>query len=179
MMTWSPDIQAFFDAWNTLRGARMMPTSEEFFDAAPARYMPNCYVVEITDDQAVVRFQGSFLLVYWQDDYTGREMHEGDRSKYKAHSLANMQTIVRHPCGQHLSFSFDTSLGIQAIAEHINLPLAVQPGRPPRMICLIWPTEPRAPLERVERVVRSIARNDLTWIDIGAGVPAKPPLSFS
>lgn len=178
-MDWSPDIRAFFDSSQAVRGNQMMPTSEAFLDAAPARYMPNCYMVEITDDQAVVRFQGSFLMVYWQSYYTGLEMHGGNRSKYKAHSLGNMQTIVRHPCGQHLLFHFDTSLGIQAVAEHINLPLAVKPGRPPRMICLIWPTESHKPLERLERVVRSIARDETAWIDIGAGVPAKPPLRYA
>lgn len=179
----SAEVQGFLDHWLALRtpGA-LMPTFERFLDAAPAGYMPHCYIVEVTDDRAVVRFQGTFLAMYWQKDYTGLDVHDGNREKFKAKSLANIQAMVRHPCGQHVHLHFSTSLGKEAHAEHIHLPLAVQPGRAPRIISLIWATEPPDGLDLVprgERIVRSITLNNVAWLDIGAGTPAAPPQPYA
>lgn len=102
-------------------------------------------------------------------------MHAGDRDKYKNRSLGNMKNIVGHPCGQYARFLFNTSFGARLISEYLNLPLAVQSGRPPRIICLV---KPEIPNKRTEPFTRTIQSSEQEWVDLGAGVPPAPPQSF-
>ena len=159
------------DHWQSLRetGA-LMTSSARFLDNAGPRFMPNCYIVEVTPEGAIVRYQGTRLVAAWQHDFTGTEMHEGARAQYKARSVSNMRLAVERPCGHFGLYQFGKAGGQIMVAEYTSLPLAVQSGRPSRLVCLITPKG-----EQVEGRVASVKVTALTWVDIGAGVPSDPP----
>jgi len=172
---WLPEVRAFFEFWESLRTGQLVPTTEYFLDRVPCDFVPNCYIAEVGPGGAVVRYQGTLLSDYWQRDFTGREIHDGTRGDFKAGSLDNMKTVLERPCGLFARFSCDTSGGEQAVSEYINLPLACQSGRPPRIVCFLMPD---SGWERFLPMKRSIARAALSWIDIGAGKPSGMPYDF-
>lgn len=169
---WSREAQAFLDFWQALRtpGA-LMPTSEIFLDRVDARFMPSGYIVEVSEAGAIVRYQGTRLVGAWQRDFTGTEMHDGAGTQYKARSVGNMLRAVEQPCGHFGRYHFGQVGGGTAVAEYTSLPLAVQPGRPPRLVCYIAPQGK----EQAEGAVCSVKVTEATWVDIGAGVPTDPP----
>ncbi len=175
MTPWSAEIESFLQHWRNVRAAELVPASERFLDHAPLAFMARCYIVEVRGDVAFVRFQGSVLADFWQGDFTRRDIHEGSREKYKARSFKNMNNVIGLPCGHYLRLLFNTSLGTKLSSEYLTLPLGVNPGRAPRLVCFV---KPEIQNERIEPMTRTIEAQEPRWIDIGAGVPAEPPLGY-
>jgi hypothetical protein len=115
-----------------------MPTSEQFLDRPSARFMPGCYIVEVTADAGIVRFQGTRLVQMWQHDFTGSDMHIDMRAQDKTRSLSNIRNVVGTPCGHYGRCGFYVRGGV-SVSEYIGLPLAVRAGRPPRIACFVGP----------------------------------------
>ncbi len=157
---WSREVQAFLDLWQSLR--------------TPGALMPSGYIVEVSKGGAIVRYQGTRLVEAWQRDFTGTEMHDGTRAQYKARSVDNMLRAVEQPCGHFARYHFGKVGGGLLVAEYTSLPLAVQPGRPPQLVCYIAPQGK----EQAQGAVNSVKVTEATWVDIGAGVPSEPPHSL-
>jgi hypothetical protein len=172
---WSEDCQAFMAHWARLREEALMPTTEAFLDHPMPDFAPNIYLVELVDGIARVRLQGSALDERWPAQLTGRDLHERLPVKVRERSLQNMHHIAAQPCGYLASNRYTTSLNRTIMAKLIQLPLAVQAGRPPRVVSLS--TIPRRALsdEEMEEMVAAFRSEALTWIDLGAGVPSGPP----
>jgi len=169
-VTLPSETEAFMDFWKSIRGGEVMPTSEYFLDQIPARFAPSCYLVDVRDTGAKVRFQGSQLIEYWQNDATGQDMYEGAYAKFKTRAMSNIKHIIQRPCGMFSRFRFTTSAG-DINSEYINLPLAAQAGRPPRMVCFVLQDAVR----QFDIETRAVESAELRWIDLGAGIPAVAP----
>ncbi|MBY0509910.1 MAG: PAS domain-containing protein, partial [Rhodospirillaceae bacterium] len=128
---WSDDCRAFIAHWAQLRGDAILPTTETFFDHATGQFAPYLYVVELTDDVALVRFQGTVLDERWAAQLTGKDLHEGMPATLRRRSLSNMRRIVSQPCGYIARNAYATSLGRTVTADLVQLPLAARDGRPP------------------------------------------------
>lgn len=172
---WSSDIREFFAAWCALRGDSAMPASEDFFDRADPGLLSTTYVCDMTDEGAVMRFQSIELVQRWGVDVTGAEIHRDVSATFKERSLHNMRRVVNHPCGCLIKLSFSTSKGRLLHSEVVQLPLAVQPGRWPRVLGHALHDVGR---EWEEASAGYRETRKVVWLDIGAGVPPEPPLDL-
>lgn len=171
---WSDDSHSFLAHWAGLRAFALIPATEKFLDTPLLRLAPQIYIVELIDDVALVRLQGTALDERWTTQLTGRDLHEGLPDKVRQRSMANMRRIVAQPCGYLARNVYATSLNRAVTDDLMQLPLGVRAGRPPRVVCLTL-------MERDEdmgETVSSFHTDALTWLDLGAGVPEKPPLDL-
>ncbi len=176
---WSDDCRAFIAHWAQLRGDILLPTSflpttETFFDHPTGQFAPYLYVVELRDDVALVRFQGTVLDERWTVQLTGKDLHDGMPATLRRRSLSNMRQIVSQPCGYLARNTYATSLDRNVTADLVQLPLAVQDGRLPRVVCLSLMQRD----DDMEETVSGFHTEALEWIDLGAGVPPEPPLDL-
>lgn len=169
---WSMEIGAFAAHWRSMREGAAMPTSERFLDNPSARFAAFSYILELTDEGAIVRYQGTELVARWMRDFTGKELHDGRHPAFKERSLSNMRQVAEVPCGYLVRLTFGTSTGRQMRSDLLQLPLGVKPGRPPRIVCLASWEEIR---EVEETVAKYLETHDTEWLDLGAGVPDAPP----
>jgi hypothetical protein len=171
---WSDDCRAFITHWAQLRGNALIPATETFFDNPEARFAPCLYVVDLTGDTALVRLQGTALDERWTARLTGKDLHDGMSATVRRRSLSNMRQIVAQPCGYLARNVYRTSTDRDVIADLVQLPLAVQAGRPPRVVCLSLMQRD----DDMEETVADFHTEALAWIDLGAGVPRDPPLDL-
>ncbi len=172
---WSVEIGAFAAHWRSMREGDIMPTFERFLDNPSGRFASSSYIFELTDDGAMVRYQGTELVERWMRDFTGKELHEGRHPFLKAQSLANMRQVADVPCGYLVRLTFSTSIGRRMRSNLLQLPLGVKPGRPPRIVCLASVEEARAGEEIIAKYLET---HNADWLDLGAGVPDAPPLDL-
>lgn len=169
---WAPELTAFIAHWKGLRGDMLIPTSQRFLETPDPRFAASTYIVEMTSVGAIVRYQGGDLVERWMRNFTGQELHDGRLPDFKARSLANMSHIVHQPCGYLLRLSFSTSSGRLMGSDLVQLPLAVEPGKPRRLVCFSRLNQGRIWQETVAKYVKT---HRSEWFDIGAGVPDEAP----
>ncbi|MBY0511777.1 MAG: hypothetical protein K2P94_16685 [Rhodospirillaceae bacterium] len=172
---WSIEIGAFAAHWRSMREGAIMPTSERFLDQPSARFAANSYILDLTDEGAMVRYQGAELIERWMRDFTGKELHEGRHPTFKARSIANMHQVAGVPCGYVVRLTFSTSTGRKMRSNLLQLPLGAKPGRPPRIVCLASLEEARA---YDETVAKYLETHSADWVDLGAGLPDGAPLDL-
>lgn len=172
--SWSEACHAFVAHWAGLRASAFIPTTEDFLDKPSFRFAPYLYIVELSGDNAVVRLQGTGLDARWTAQLTGRDLHEGLPTKLKKRSLANMHHVIVQPCGYLARNVYTTSLNRSVTGDLVQLPLAAREGRPARLVCLSLMERD----EDMEETVAGFHTEALTWLDLGAGVPVKPPIDL-
>jgi len=172
--SWSGACHTFVAHWAGLRVSGFIPTTEDFLDRPLFQFAPYLYIIELIGDDAVVRLQGTGLDARWTAQLTGRDLHEGLPTKLKKRSLANMRHVVAQPCGYLARNVYTTSLNRSVTDDLVQLPLAVREGRPPRLVCLSLMERD----EDMEETVAGFHTEALAWLDLGAGVPATPPVDL-
>ncbi len=172
---WPASFTAFYTHWLAQRGGELMPTAARSLDDMLARLAPNIYIVEVTKEESLVRFQGTALVAGWGVDVTGKDVCAYRSPRLRQSVLTLMKEITRHPCGYYCRSVYTSAAGRNVIADIIRLPLSVQPGRPPRVINYKYESET---LEPGDTSWVSYKNTYQGWIDIGAGVPAMPPVEL-
>ena len=170
--SWPESCRAFFDHWRAERGDEIMPTSEHFLDVMPATFVSRIYIAEVTALDTVVRYQGSEFEKRWGVDLTGQEMaaHQPQSLRAQLHQIMNV--VAGFPCGYFSNSRFLTSRQRLLEVWMVRLPLAVQPGRPYRVVNYAAQHEVLGEAEVALHEFETLAS---TWFDIGAGVPGQPP----
>ena len=169
---WPDESAAFFAFWKDLRQTALVPRSEDLLDRLPVHFAPCCYLADLTEEGAVVRYQGLQLLGLWGGELTGRDLLEDRRAKYKERSLNNMRLAMRQPCGQYATFFIHTSLGETICPAYLSLPLAVSAGRPARIVGFVHSVSSH---DRPDWEPQTMETGQMDWVDIGGGVPSSPP----
>lgn len=169
---WSPGCYAFLAYWQSLRDGQPMPTTERFLDDCSPAFAGVIYILEITDTGPVVRLQGTQLEQAWSRDLTGQDFFPGRSARFKACAGANMRKVLEHPCGHLVRSTYATSKGRKITSDWIQLPLAVRPGRAPRIVGAVF--QP-ATHNFAETAIHHFELHRLAWLDAGCGVPAEPP----
>lgn len=166
--------QAFYQNWNDLRDSADIPHTRAFLDQPAPRLMPSVFILELTEEGAVIRFMGTALVELWGGDYTNK-VFGGDLPEQATASLrANSKNVVEQPCGLVEISEFATRSGLTFQMEAVLLPLAVEPDRPSRFCSfsqLIDPSDdPGGDVSHYK------TKQKATWIDVGFGVPGIEPI---
>ncbi len=172
---WSSGAQAFVDHWGNLRGDAVLPTSENFLDCVSPAYISRCYISEFVGDGAVVRFHGSALIEHWGVDLTGQGVHGERPPAFEEGMMTIFRSCASVPCGYVTRVVYGTSKNRKIQSEILQLPLAVKEGRSSRFVChATQGTE----VEFEEIATLHVATRASQWIDLGAGVPVRPPVEL-
>ncbi len=169
---WPDPVRAFYDHWCALRGAALMPRSETFLDTMPAAYVGTLYIADITPSATIVRFQGLEVEKRWGVNYIGREMGAGQPASLRESLHRVDSAVATHPCGYFALTRYVTTDQRPVEVCIIRLPLAVQPGRPPRTVNFTVQDDVLGDKEYASGTLQTL-RN--AWIDIGPGVPDATP----
>jgi hypothetical protein len=166
----------FIRHWLTLPRHGLVPHSRDFLDRAPVSHMPTVTIFEVTPDSLLCRFMGSTLVRHWQGDFTDQRLGDGLTLGPPA-GVQAAQRMVEQPCGMRRAGAVTLTSGCIVKFEAVQLPLATDPGRAPRIVVY-------ATLAASDREVNRIGRDDFAevgdstlvqWLDIGAGVPSSQP----
>ncbi len=172
---WPASCGDFHMHWLSQRGDQLMPTSEQSLDDMLARLAPNIYIIEVTENSSLVRFQGTALVTRWGVDVTDKDVCAFRSRQLQQSVLTLMKEITRQPCGYYCRSVYTSAAGRHVVANIIRLPLSVQPGRPPRVINYKHESDT---LEAGDTSWVSYKNTHQGWIDIGAGAPAMPPIEL-
>jgi hypothetical protein len=172
---WSEQCCNFIDYWAGLRGKSKFPTFKQYSETMSGGLTPCTYVVELVDEEAIVRFQGTELVKRWQVDHTGDDIHAGFPQNAKTQSLRNMRDVATHPCGLLWRSIYLTPKKRSVVSDCVLLPLAVEEGCLPRIVQYSAKVgnDPYA-----DDDTEFLSALEFDWLDIGFGVPTSPPLSI-
>jgi hypothetical protein len=166
------DAAAFFAVWQGLRTDAEFPHYRSVFQQFPSHLIPRLMVLEEgSPGQFIVRFVGTERALVWDEEITGKDIIALLIRNVGQAAARNLRTMIDHPCGMSHIARFVTSLGTEAKMENITLPVNNDAGLPRRLINFSQETE--VMLGKV--IGKVVAVTDRAWIDVGFGVPAKPP----
>lgn len=171
---WSPDCLAFVEHWSSLREGTVIPTSEKFLDTPSTRFAGDTFILDLIEGAPVVRLQGTHLEQIWARDLTGGDFFPGRSPRFRAAGISNMNALLAHPCGHLARSSYATSKGRKITSDWIFLPLSVRSDRPQRIVGALFQHGGRSTFSEVG--IHHFELHRLAWTDIGAGVPAAPPV---
>lgn len=149
-----------------------MPHSNDFLDRAPSELIPFAFIHDVEPAGLLVRFMGTGLVQRWRHDWTGLYFGEHLDVDARERLRATMAHIASTPCGMRQMGRFETSAGRAMSFEALSLPLAVDPGRVPRVTIF---SQILNSMERDEHSRRFSAAGEKDWLDLGWGVPDTPP----
>jgi hypothetical protein len=164
----TPQCRDFLDHWQELRQGTTLPHTCAFLDSAPARLMPQAFILEGQDDRFLIRFMGTGLVEFWQTDLTGSALVDQAPSEDRAQLDQLALAVVATPCGLWQLGNIQTNQGRSLAYEAVTLPLEVDVDRPARLVSCSVLMDP--PGFR-EYGLHYIPRARRAWIDIGAGIP--------
>jgi hypothetical protein len=168
----SPDCAAFFTHWKSLRkDGALLPTSEDFLDAANPKFAAATMIVDLTGEALIVRLAGTDLVRRWDHEITGETIHAAKPQAFRAKLVENVLRMLEHPCGCRLVNRYATNRQRSIRSESILLPLSAKNGRPPRIVMFSRELDPRDDGEDLTSEHETI---EAGWMDIGAGLPAAP-----
>ena len=162
----------FLRHWSELPKTGLIPHSRAFLDAAPAALMPYVMIQELMPEGLLVRFYGTGLEKRWQHDLTGRFFAEHYPQPARERLRSNVSHLVSHPCGMHQMNGSTSSAGRKMLSELVVLPLAVDAGRPHRVVGFSQPMETLNVHEHGAQFVQTAV---CEWFGIGDGTPTEPP----
>lgn len=171
---WSQECLGFREYWDGLRHDSCPPSSEELLNTASPRFAGYMYVLELAEEAVIVRLQGTQLELAWSRDLTGGDFFPGRSPRFRAAGLANLESVIAHPCGHLARSTYATSKGRKITSDWIFLPLTVRVGRRRRVVGAVFQ---HGSLKAYDEVgINHFEMHRLSWLDIGFGVPTSGPL---
>lgn len=174
MNSHSADPEAFLAYWKGLRQpGELIVTSSDFIDNPHPQFSPNVLILDVYDDDVVVRLIATAIVERWGVDLTGKSMFSAHLPMKREDTLFNFHHIIDHPCGLLSVNNTKTSVGRAVVSETLALPLGVVAGRPKRLLTY---SRLMNPLDQGEKSKEVADYTHQAWMDIGAGVPNDTPL---
>lgn len=166
--------KGFVCHWLALPRRDYIPHSRDFLDRAPASHMPSVIILELESAGILCRFMGSEVVRSWRRDMTGQHLDERAFSWGSKSGRLALRSMIARPCGLYHAATITLGTGQPVEYESVQLPLGVDPGRPPRVVAYGRPIDLAVKQDR-DYHLRSGTSDALRWFDIGAGVPRSPP----
>ena len=170
----SDSCRAFYRHWRSLAAELEIPHSRTFLNQPDPISIPSVFILEVTEAGLLIRFMGTALVERWGRDQTNKIFAGAFSEQVLKAMILNCRTLVDNPCGVVEEAMFSTRAGRPFLMETIMLPLDVDVGRPPRlcsfsqMLDIVEDEDNPRPSFKGKR--------SMTWMDIGACVPAQNPV---
>ncbi len=116
---------------------------------------------------------GTSRALIWGEDPTGKDYLLLVPRHMRPTASRNMTTIMDHPCGMTCVADYVTPNGRELTMEHIAVPVANDAGLPPRLLNFAAEVSTTG-YNDSRGEFKAISQR--RWIDVGAGIPAKPPV---
>lgn len=167
--------RGFFEHWASLRDAgQHVPSNSVFLDNAHPDFAPHLHIADLHDGYMVFRLIGTKVVERWGRDKTGEIVGDGQPPDMQQALYENGVLTVSTPCGFRMEMAFAASNGSEISIEALVLPLETEPGAPGRMVSLSEMVETPKYGDQSERY---LSVSNVSWVDIGAGVPDRAPWS--
>ena len=167
----SPLSSQFLGHWKQLRGSNPLPHSSAFLDRALPELAPITSILEVFEGDMRVRLQGTAIVERWGDDKTGFSFFELNPLMPRNAILGNIRLAMGRPCGLGSRSRLGNLSNRVTIVEIVSLPLAVDAGRPPRLVNISSIVEALGYDERAT----GLTTMAFEWIDVGHGIPGESP----
>ncbi len=169
-----PNYAGFLEYWLSLRAPdELVVPSQSFLDNPNPIFATNVLVLDVYEDDIVIRLQATGIVERWGADLTGESMFKAPLPMNRPEMMNNVYRLISHPCGLRSVNKTRTSGGRAIAVETFGLPLAVDENKPSRMINYAWIMDSMGEGEHSEEVSEYEVQ---AWIDIGAGTPSGKPL---
>jgi len=168
----TPSCRAFFQHWRDIAAAGTLPHSNAFLDAAPTDLIPFAYIHDIQPDGLMVRFMGTGLVQRWRHDLTGQLFGGHLTADARGKLRITMAMLANQPCGMRQMGRLESSVGRALSFEAVSLPLAVDPGRVPRVTIF---SQILDEMNDNEHSNEFRAAGNREWLDLGWGMPPELP----
>lgn len=164
---------AFFAAWRGLSQTTLVPHYREAFQQLPTELLPRVTILEEAfKDDYIIRFMGTARAEMWGTDLTGHSALTMMSSALAQAARHNMEKMLGHPCGMCHVSHYVTPSGREVSVENITIPVGNDPGLPRRLINFV---EEISTLGYSEPAGEVRGNAERVWLDIGAGLPKRPP----
>lgn len=166
-------LKPFLDHWRSLAGEDKVPHLRTFLDRPEPRFQPNVSILDVTKSGVFrVRLVGTQRV-----DMYGVDLAEVDPLRVYTPDLRSgivevALTVITHPVGYAALRTMETAHGASCDAAALSLPLRLDT---PDMDCVV----------HYHVLIDSIGYDDVahritdvqegTWVDLGNGIPDKPP----
>lgn len=160
-----------------MRGDTLVPSTERFLDHPNTALQSKVFIFELSSEkETTFRLMATELVDIWGGDFTGRTVEQVFSPEIAQKYLANPRTCGSDQCGVWEKGVFGNIDGREATLELLYLPLAVAPGKAPRLAGLLAKHASSIKPARRRGIIEITNRQ---WIDIGAGIPSNEPDIFS
>lgn len=150
---------AFVAAWRELYKTTRTPHFRDVLQDLSADLVPRLMLLEwASGDKYIIRFMGTQRAEMWGVDLTGKDSI-GLMPNTASAARANLAIMSNHPCGMYHIDQYTTPTGRDIEMENVTFPVANETATAAY-------TDPVGEVRSVSKPV---------WIDVGAGLPAKPP----
>lgn len=165
---------AFVAAWRELCKDTATPHYRVAFQQLSNVIIPRLVILEAAPgDKYIIRFMGTARAEMWGSDLTGTDTLLLMPPAIAAAAKRNLALMLKHPCGMHNVTDHVTAAGREVETETVTVPVANDPGAPQRLLNFSEEISTLAYGDPAGQV-RNVAQRQ--WLDVGAGVPAKPPV---
>ena len=164
---------AFWTYWNGLPKHNHVPHLSDYFDHVPPQLQPYVVMMDLySADKMSMRLMGTAMTEYL-GEMTGssaESLYSGETRKI---AIAKAWTALNHPCGYIASRTLRSANGALFISNGVVLPIRTESSD--RLTVVSYAELPAVSygVAREDQIeaVQSFAQH--TWLDIGAGEPAK------
>lgn len=161
--------KAFTDHWFALKGADAMPALSAFLDKPEPKLQPRVILSDLVSSD-ILRFHlaGTAFIRDLDQEVTGMNMLDFSDPSFAAQAVRINKTVRSHPCGMR-----GTGIGLTTAGRVAPVELAAYPlSRVRTLPIVVSIVEPISALKFGEHVERFQDIREISWIDIGCGLPA-------
>ncbi len=172
----NPALRPLSEFWETVRGDRLMPSASDIDPSQIAYILKDVAILDVIDATNIqYRLAGTAIAERMGEDPTGNNLIEMTAPETRTVVSQILQTIVSQPAGAIAVYENVYSTGKRAVVESLYLPLQKSEGQSDRIVSVHSRERTVTYEDEQARSIVAAKILDLTWIDIGAGLPANPP----
>ncbi len=173
-LPWREDtgFSELYDYWESVREPNAPLPADKFDLLALTPWLADiCLLDVLGPDNYLCRFAGTALVERLGFDMSQKNIFTFQSDTTRDLTRAAYQAVVNQPCGAISRYANHYSSGRSGVVRTFYLPLAAPQGGNPRIACMTRREEDATYATPIEQSVSGTDILDLTWIDIGFGIP--------
>jgi hypothetical protein len=166
-------LDEFLTHWNSIPRDGLVPHLSDYLDRLNVKIQPWTIIADMTADKMPIRLFGTGIAEVMGRDFTGVDYLLAIEEKSRRHVLERDRQCTTQPCGLRLDLTATTLSARSFDYKVMVLPVR----RAGNGLSLILITSMEQARDWRELPAAVMTCEQVTWIDIGAGVPAQAPWS--